>query len=315
MKKKGRCIKVSLLKEKFKIHKKNKKIENSLSSNKINSKFISIIKSKKRQFKCIKEAPLCTYRKKTKKASFTLEAAVVIPAFACILASMLFFFRIQEMQIDVQQSLQYAARQTAVSAYEKKLQNSKLLLIEASGFFEKKLIDLSYPKQYTPFHLITLDYLRSNAKKDYIDLYATYQMQLPFSLLGSKTFYFEQRAKARKWTGFEYEQEEEKTKDPMVYITQTGKVYHESKDCTYLKLSIHSVQKKQISQLRNKGGGKYYACSDCKNFGNEVYITDYGTTYHSSLNCHALKRTVYEIKKSQAIEDGYKACSRCGGGG
>lgn len=266
----------------------------------------------------MKETPLCTYpnekNRNNQKASFTLEAAVVIPVFACILASMLFFFQMEEMQLDVQESLQYAARQTAVQAYEPKLNDSKLLLVEASGLFQKNLSDVSYPKKYTPLHIITLNYSKSDVSKDYIELYATYQMQLPFSLLGSKTFFFEQRAKARKWIGAEGKNDDT-NEDPKVYITQTGKVYHNSKDCTYLKLSIQSVSKDQVSQLRNTNGGKYYACSDCKNFGETVYITDYGTTYHSSLNCHALKRTIYEIKESQAIEKGYRACSRCAKGG
>ena len=40
--------------------------------------------------------------------------------------------------------------------------------------------------------------------------------------------------------------------DETVYITDTGIVYHKDPDCTYLELSIKSVHKSDVEQLRNE---------------------------------------------------------------
>ena len=54
-----------------------------------------------------------------------------------------------------------------------------------------------------------------------------------------------------------------KEEDETVYVTGTGLVYHKDYHCTYLDLSIRMVQGKEISELRNESGGRYYACEHC----------------------------------------------------
>jgi len=301
---------VSLSKSQFIVNSKIKKIKNSLSTGK---KAKSIHNSNLSNTKLKKETPLCICPKSkkekiAKKASFTLEAAVVIPVLACFLVSILFFFRVLEMQLDVEKALQYSGRQAAVTAFESKLQDSNVLLAQASALFQKSLKEDNYPKQYTSMNMVILNYFESSVKGDYIDLYASYQMQLPFGMFGNKKLALEQRAKTRKWTGFHKAEENDKT-DSWVYITDTGSVYHTSKECTYLNLSIHATTKQEIVTARNKNGGKYHKCDLCKVFGNRLFITDYGDTYHSSLECPGLKRTIYETRLSQ-LED-YRPCSRC----
>lgn len=89
-----------------------------------------------------------------------------------------------------------------------------------------------------------------------------------------------------------------------VYITDNRDVYHCSRSCTYLQLSVHSVR---ADRARERG---YTACTFCQEAGEgNVYITDYGKRYHVRRDCSGLKRTVYRVKLSTL--GGLAGCSRC----
>ena len=87
--------------------------------------------------------------------------------------------------------------------------------------------------------------------------------------------------------------EKENEKDCVVYLTETGTVYHRSLDCSYLKLTISKVLYRDLANLRNSSGGKYKMCERCRHGitpqdGEEVYITIYGDCYHKSHTCAGL---------------------------
>ena len=101
--------------------------------------------------------------------------------------------------------------------------------------------------------------------------------------------------------------------EEMVYKTPGGEVYHKSRDCTYLKLSVHMVSAAELPNCRNESGGKYGPCEYCvrkESPGRMVYIADYGISYHNSRNCQGLKRTVMAVPLSHT--EGLRCCSRCG---
>ena len=90
-------------------------------------------------------------------------------------------------------------------------------------------------------------------------------------------------------------------------------VYHKDIHCTHLDLSIHAASASDLTKLRNENGGKYHACEKCVHGGNaskNVYITNQGDKYHTSLTCSGLKRTVYTARISEV--PGKRACSKCG---
>ena len=118
----------------------------------------------------------------------------------------------------------------------------------------------------------------------------------------------------RKWTGYNVmsttniEEEEE-----YVYITECGTVYHRSRDCSHLKISVSVCNASEVSMKRNDYGQKYRACERCSS-GNStglVFITDKGDKYHNSANCSGLKRTIKTVKLSEV--GGRGPCSICGG--
>lgn len=128
--------------------------------------------------------------------------------------------------------------------------------------------------------------------------------------------YFERLAVARPFTGKYYNKGEgENAEDNrIVFVTDTGEVYHTSNICSHINLSIKQTDFSSVNNLRNKGGAKYYPCEHCARgkLSGVVYITKEGNRIHRSKNCPALKRTVIAIKKIDAEGKGYRPCERCG---
>lgn len=115
---------------------------------------------------------------------------------------------------------------------------------------------------------------------------------------------------ARFWTGYEPEQYE--VAEDMVYITEHGTVYHLSRDCTHLQLSIKSIQKSDLWEARNDYGRKYSKCPMCvekEPAGDYYYITQRGDRYHAVLSCSGLKRTVRCVRRKEV--EGWNLCNRC----
>lgn len=165
-----------------------------------------------------------------------------------------------------------------------------------------------------------------------IDIIVSYECKLPLVFFGVKSISCIQRIQTRGWIGVSgtplYEEVEntpeeippeetppqEEEKD-MVYIAETGKVYHLYSDCSHLKLSITKVQFQEVEHLRNSSGGKYKSCQNCVNDTNIgaltfIYITTTGDRYHTTDQCSGLKRTVTQIEKKD-LPPGYNVCKRC----
>ncbi len=110
------------------------------------------------------------------------------------------------------------------------------------------------------------------------------------------------------------EEEEEETDDEMVYVTESGTVYHVTMQCPSLNIRSHSVALGEVGSRRNDGGAKYYPCEHCAKGAapGTVLITEDGNRYHYTASCSGLKRTVRKIPLSEA-EKTYRPCKRCGG--
>lgn len=242
------------------------------------------------------------------KGSYTLEAAVVLPLLVGACTVCLFFFRVLQVQTKVQEALTYASRKTACEA--SLTSNTAVLLATAEAYLQKELADSDVVKNYVTGGRPGVVIIRSDISETHINLCADYYIKLPINFFGSRGWLTTQHSKSKKWIGDQANQAEE----TYVYVTKTGSVYHTSRKCHYLDLSIEKVSSAKVGGLRNEDGHIYYPCDDCvanNSKQKEVYITDYGTCYHHSLACSGLKRTIYMVRISEVHGKG--KCAKCGG--
>ena len=268
-----------------------------------------------------------------KKGSITVETAAILPFFVCFLVFILYFFRILQVQSCVAQALSYTGRKiaaeyslelyqtepglqsdTEVMEPQEQGGNQAVGLLGATVLFQKELKKQNCPIKFIRGGILGITLLQSDFSGDYVELKATYRMKFPIRLLGNLQYQIAQSAKCRKWTGYHPGQDGYE-EDDWLYYTQYGRVYHTSRSCSYLDLSIHGIPDLQRGNARNASGGKYHACPYCGKgavYHGMVYITNYGDCYHTSLTCSGLKRSVFMIRRSKATEK--QMCSKCGNG-
>lgn len=253
-----------------------------------------------------------------KQASFTVEAAVVLPFFVCFLVFILYFFRILQIETGVAQALQYAGRKIAAECYSEIQSYSDSEdfsvgnILKARICFQRQLEKQECPLQFIQGGMTGISLLQSDFSDNYVIVKAIYKMTVPINLFGKIQYKIVQEAKCRKWTGYQIGQDQQED-DTWLYYTQYGSVYHASRTCTHLDLSIQGIPYSQVEQNRNQSGGKYHPCEKCDSHSSNhrmVYITNYGDRYHTSLACSGLKRKIYMIQSSKATDK--RMCSKCG---
>lgn len=241
---------------------------------------------------------------------YVVEAAVAIPVFTVFMVSILFFFTILQTQMECQASLNYAGKVLAEQAALEKDKDEAAILQQTKA----KLIFLSHLKkqQKNLEHIVEkeagLHINTTDSDLEYVYLKLSYRIRFPVNLLGRHSYTVRQQVKVRKWKGDAARVQEA---GEWVYITANGTAYHESITCPYLDLSIRSVGIQEVSRLRNQSGGVYYPCTECNVAAKEqVYITNYGTLYHTGLSCTGLKRSIQRVKRTE-VKDKH-VCPKCG---
>lgn len=248
-----------------------------------------------------KEASLYAFQ----KGSYTIEAAVVIPLVAGFLVSILFFFRVLQVQSVIDEALIYAGRK--VSAESSITDSKAALFLSTEFFFYQFLEEYQYVEEYVDYGKLGISLLKSDFSEDSIYLRAEYSMKMPVSFFEIGKIYLWQQNTFRKWTGDGSNQEEN-----IVYVTPNGEVYHNSLNCQSIKISVKQTTYSSIAGLRGANGQKYYECSRCVSQiyeSDRVYYTDYGTLYHADISCSAIKRTVTQIPLSEV--GNRRKCSFC----
>lgn len=204
------------------------------------------------------------------RASVSLEAAMILPFFLCGITALLYLFT-------------FSAHQTK----------------ENRALMEKAQVS-------------ALIFSQADSKNPYITLWDYENIALPFQNLGFGKESVVRKVKVRAWVGYSGESFLMGKNETIVYMTPSGTVYHKSRDCTHLALTIRNISFEKIEGERNESGGKYTACEHCVKKGKQngmVYITDYGSSYHNSINCQGLKRTIMAVPLSEV--GGRRCCSKC----
>lgn len=259
------------------------------------------------------------------KGSMTLEAAFVLPFFLFAVLNILFAVNIIATQSRIGAALHQVGNKMAFAGYA--YENT------VGGTLPEGLSSVALSSGYARGQVISdvgSAYLSGSCVKggagglsfagstvmergDIIDLRVSYRVKPFVELMGFDGFLMSQRYYAKAWTGYDASGSvsDMTADDPMVYITETGTVYHLNRNCTYLNPAVEAASAGAVKDRRNSSGAKYAPCGLCGAFSeSEVYITQYGSSYHSRLNCPGLKRTIYTVPLSEV--GGRGRCSKCG---
>lgn len=289
---------------------------------------------------CPKRHP---YAPREARASYTVEAAVVMPIFLFVCACVLIFFRVLTVEWGVSVALNETAREMALyrgadtaeeiaehreaggvrnaaavsvpeSAGEETEHAGKKdarLTATAAALTHTRIVAEDTPLSFVRFGIAGLDYSASAVDGKNVDIAVSYRVPLPVRFFGLGDIRITQHAKAHRWVGFD--PREGKGQDgETVYVTEHGVAYHRDLGCSYLNPSIRPVAHASVDDKRNASGHKYYPCPLCGGTATTVYITTYGENYHSDIGCSGLKRTIRSTTQKEAEAEGYHACGKCG---
>ncbi len=265
----------------------------------------------------------CTISQKKIKASLTVEASMVLPVFLFFFMGMIQFMASISIQSAVKNSLYEMGKELAKYAYVTRmgedvqenledwfgagayvLAETKFVSIEGKEFWDKSVVkggSNGFSFRQSTF----LD------EEGILDLAVKYEVKIPFLMVGEISFPQVQRCYMRGWVGAGSDYFV--NQDEMVYVTETGEVYHRNRDCQHLKITIETVTPMKLPGKRNESGGKYYPCEFCgkKTLLNQLYyITTDGDCFHTRQTCSGLKRTVLTIPITEI--NGRSPCKRCG---
>lgn len=262
------------------------------------------------------------------KGVITIEASIAIPVFLfCFLEIMSLFHYISTYSGILYVMKQvgdpvcihgYAYNMIMEGTGEQKIGEQIVSsLIFSEGYLDtqiRKYCSDTVNENYIQNGIKGISLLGSNINRDsgVVSIVARYALKPMFSIAGTE-YKVISRYYGRLWTG--YTLKESEIVKEYVYVTETGSVYHLSKDCTYLRLSVSSVGKTELDEKRNESGARYKPCEICfdsKRPQELYYITKSGNRYHSEIGCSSLKRTIYRIELAEIEQR--SVCSRCSQG-
>ncbi|MBD5481883.1 MAG: hypothetical protein HDR15_05035 [Lachnospiraceae bacterium] len=262
------------------------------------------------------------------RASMTLEAAMVLPLFLFTVLNL--FAAVNDMALHVK--MQAAMHQTGLElaryayAYERisqgfPLPQSALADVVFSQTYVREQVENTIGETYfarTGVHggAEGVSFLQSEILSgDTVTLIASYRMDALFLPSQIASFRMVNRVCLRKWTGYDNAAGagQADAAQQMVYITEHGEVYHNSRNCYHLNVTIRQTSGEKLDAERNSSGGRYTACELCgdRRQSGVFYVSEDGARYHTTAACSGLKRTVRAIPLSEA---GTRSpCHHCGG--
>lgn len=252
---------------------------------------------------------------KNNNGSVSIEASLVLPLFVFVMLFFIYIGNIYTVKAAVYEGCIETTEYMAEYAYltdsfeTAEIMDTAMAQVRFLEYVDSKaLLD-----KYIIGGTMGVSFIGSSFPDDdgYINLKATYFVRINIPFFRNFRTKCTENIKQRAYLGrSDEETDEEKSSEDetYVYVTENGTVYHNSRNCTYLKPDIH------ISTVSSASTSGYSKCKYCggsdEGSGGTVYITTYGDAYHFRKNCSRLKRTVERKKKSQVH---LPPCSKCAG--
>lgn len=267
------------------------------------------------------------------EAGMTVEASLVLPLFLMFFINMGSAIEMIRLHSNMELALCDVGRSMSIygnvltdayNGYQECDDPNGMQIIESLGEFA--LTNLYVKKQLIQY--LGIDYLSESPitggaagldlyesnlldENGFLEIVVTYQVSPIVDIAAFRDFRMMNRYYGHIWSGYELSGDEHPS---VVYITENGSVYHESRDCTHLSLSVRRTSMEEVICLRNNNGGRYQSCEKCVQedavLDHEmVYVTAEGDCFHAIRECPGLKRTVYTISETRKEE--YRPCSRC----
>lgn len=251
---------------------------------------------------------------KSLRAGMTVEAAVVLPLFLLFFLNLASYLEIIRLYGNVQLALWETGNKASLYSYAMGEEAAGSLL--PSIYIKSQMIS-ALGKEYlerSPMEdgaagMRVMAEL--SGEKDILKVTVYYRVEPLSRLAGFPAFWLSNCYYTHIWSGYDISGAKD---SQVVYVTESGSVYHMERSCTHLLLSIRPAAARELDQLRNQWGRAYGACEKCTGgiMPDSVYITGEGESYHYSKNCAGLKRTVYALTLMEAQKE-FRSCSRCGG--
>ncbi len=249
------------------------------------------------------------YISQSYRSSVTVEASLITPIYLYAIICLLFLLEVMVVQLEVRAGMHQASRNLTEEAILIPMLSNQTIqeeVVEAVGatWLDNSIIldggsglDCSGSSVSLHSGILQMD--------------VQYHIALPVPRFLELGMSFQEELRVKLWVG--YRDTTFSEREDIVYVTDTGSVYHIDYQCSHLQLSIHTELAEQLESVRNAEGEKYHSCAICKPDASEegmVYVTKHGNHYHKTLNCSGLKRTIYAIPRSEVVGKG--VCDRCG---
>lgn len=250
-------------------------------------------------------------RKDYQAASVTVEAVFCIPLFFYAAVCLIWMLEIRAVQISVRCGMQETGKKMAVEVHDvpvlipSRVETGIVNAVGSERLNQSLVIGGSNGLHCEKSYMIP--------GSGIMELKVSYKIRLPFAVFAVPPLAYQESMRVKGWNGYVKQGFAEPTDKTIVYITETGVVYHKDYHCTYLEPSIRMVPAESLEGLRNENKEKYYPCERClrgASASGAVYISDYGNRYHSTLTCGGIKRRIYAVPVSEVKGKG--ACSKCG---
>ena len=239
-------------------------------------------------------------------ASLTVEAAIELPLFFVLIAIVLQYAAVCRTAAQFSGLMTTTAQEMAIAAYKEEYGDANHLIrgVLSDAWAASQVIG----KAEDADAVRGASFLNSSYLKDgdMIRLVLSYQPRPRYALLPLPFTFFVQKAVVRGWTGARGSGGGGSGDDAdggsrKVYVADHGRVYHTDPECSHLKVTVIPTTAEGLKKARNKTGHKYKRCPHCgrsKNSG-PLYIDPYGGSWHTSLTCPSLKRSVNTVSMDE----------------